>query len=144
MYFPLSSVMNNDKPHNTGKTLVRGTGNILLVDDQDLVRKVGEKMLSQLGYNVAVAEDGVQGLAYYKQHWATLDVVIVDMIMPNMNGLECLEEMKKVNPNLRAILATGYSRDEISHKLNDKHIVGFMQKPYRLHELSKLIAGATH
>lgn len=143
MYFPLSSATTNDRRHDHGKTLIKGTGNVLLVDDQDLVRKVGEKMLAQLGYNVAVAEDGVQGLQYYKQHWASLDVVIVDMIMPNMSGLECLEEMKKVNPNLRAILATGYSRDEISHKLNDSHIVGFMQKPYRLHELSKLIASAT-
>lgn len=120
---------------------VNGTGRLLLIDDQQLVRQVCEGMLKRLGYEVVTCEDGAEGLEYYREHWATIDVVLTDMIMPKMGGLECLGEMRKINPALKAILCTGYSREDIAEQVKERHILGFIQKPYRLQELSEVVAG---
>ncbi|MES2606546.1 MAG: ATP-binding protein [Pseudomonadota bacterium] len=141
VYLPLHDNRTGEKRKSLARTVVKGTGNILLVDDQPVVRQVGEKMLSQLGYKVMLADNGETGLAYYREHWRTIDIVMIDLIMPRMGGLECLEEMKKLNPALKSILSTGFSREDIAGKINESHILGFIQKPYRVQELSEVIAG---
>jgi CheY-like chemotaxis protein len=100
-------------------------------------------MLQKLGYVVVCAEDGVRALEYYRRHWQDIDLVIADMIMPNMGGLDCLRGMGRINPALKAILATGYSHDAIDDKAPGAHIVGFLQKPFTFQELSELVASVT-
>lgn len=124
--------------------LKHGAGNILLVDDQLVVREIAQKMLHHLGYNVLLAEDGIQGFNLYRENVASIDLVIIDMIMPHMGGLECLEAMRKINPEVKAILASGFSKESIADKINEEHIMGFLQKPFRLHELSELVAAIHH
>ncbi|HTR00927.1 MAG TPA: ATP-binding protein, partial [Candidatus Acidoferrum sp.] len=109
------------------RSLVQGSGTVLLIDDQHLVRQVGDKMLRQLGYEVVLRENGIDGLDYYRDHWRDIDVVMIDMMMPQMGGLECLDEMKKINPRLKAILSTGFSREDIAEKIQQSHILGFIQ-----------------
>ena len=142
IYLPLHEDLAAPLPKTNINTLIKGTGTVLLIDDQAIVRQVGEKMLKQLGYNVELCENGVIGLAYYREHWQTVDVVLIDMIMPEMGGLECLEQMRLINPDIKAILCTGFSREDIAGKINECHVLGFIQKPYRLQELSEVIAGA--
>ncbi len=141
IYLPLHANPLQEQRKPLARQLVHGSGTLLLVDDQQLVRQVGEKMLTQLGYTVRLADNGVSGLEYYRQHWQEIDIVMVDMIMPKMGGLECLEAMKKINPALKAILSTGFSREDITGEINQSHILGFIQKPYRMQELSEVIAG---
>lgn len=120
--------------------LVRGSGHVLLVDDQEIVRQIGKRMLEQLGYRTSLAEDGLEALELYRARHDSIDLVILDMIMPNLGGLECLEAMRLINPGIKAVLASGFSRDSIADKINEEHIVGFLQKPFRLQELSDLLA----
>ncbi len=141
IYLPLHANTASDKRKHAARQLVRGSGTVFLVDDQQLVRQVGEKMLKELGYTVRLADDGVSGLEFYRQHWQEIDIVMIDMIMPKMGGIECLEQMKVINPALKAILSTGFSREDIAEKINQSHILGFIQKPYRLQELSEVVAG---
>jgi CheY-like chemotaxis protein len=125
-------------------SLVKGSGHVLLIDDQEVVRQIGSRMLEQLGYRVSVAGDGVEGLARYREQWQDITLVIIDMIMPNMGGLDCLEALRKINPDIKAVLSSGFSRDSIADKINEEHIMGFLQKPFRLQELSDLLASIRH
>jgi PAS domain S-box-containing protein len=131
-------------PRPKPRTLVHGSGHVLLIDDQDIVRQIGRRMLEQLGYCVSLAEDGVSGLEVFRTRWREIDLVIIDMIMPNMGGLDCLEALRSINPDVKAVLTSGFSRDSIADKVNEEHIIGFLQKPFRLQDLSDLLASLQH
>jgi len=119
-----------------------GKGTILLVDDQEPVRDVCSAMLRTLGYRVVTASDGREGLAYYRDAWRDIDVVIVDMVMPVLGGPECFRGMKEVNPEVRAILATGYSLEGAVQEVMNEGVLGFIQKPFRMEQLSQVVTAA--
>jgi PAS domain S-box-containing protein len=121
---------------------VRGTGRILLVDDEEVVRDVASRMLRNLGYEVAVAASGDEAVRHYRAHSGQVDLVIIDMIMPGMSGRECFLALKSVNPGIRAILSTGYGLDGKAQDIVDEGMRGFVQKPYTMRELSTAIANA--
>ena len=119
-----------------------GRGKILLIDDQDTVRDVCSAMLSTLGYMVSTAADGREGVEYYRRFGKDVDLVIIDMIMPVLGGRDCFREIKAMNPDVRAILSTGFSLDGTVQEIMDEGIIGFIQKPYRLDELSNVVSKA--
>jgi len=123
-------------PEETG----RGIGTILLVDDQEPVRDVCSAMLRNLGYRVVTASDGREGLAYYRDAWRNIDLVIVDMVMPVLGGPECFRGMKEINPDVRAILSTGYSLEGAVQEIMNEGVLGFIQKPFRMDQLSQIVA----
>ncbi len=118
----------------------RGNGTILVVDDQEPVRDVCSAMLRTLGYRVVTASDGREGLDYYRGAWRDIDLVIVDMVMPVLGGPECFRGMKAVNPAVRAILSTGYSLEGSVQEIMNEGVVGFIQKPFRMEQLSQIVA----
>ena len=122
--------------------MVRGSGKILVVDDEELLRDVACKLLKHLGYQVVTASDGLQACQYYEEHQRDVDLVIVDMIMPKVGGAECFRNLKRINPEVRAVLSTGYSLNETAQQLLDEGMVGFIQKPYQLSQLSEVMAKA--
>jgi PAS domain S-box-containing protein len=117
-------------------------GKILLIDDQDTVREVCSAMLATLGYKVSTAADGREGVEYYRRFGNDVDLVIIDMIMPILGGRDCFRELKAMNPGVRAILSTGFSMDGTVQEIMDEGIIGFIQKPYRLEELSNVVSKA--
>lgn len=119
-----------------------GTGTILVVDDEEIVRKVLAEMLRDMGYQVATCKDGVEALTYYREHAADIDLAIIDMIMPFMGGYDCVKEMKKINPAVRVVIATGYSLTSDTQKLVTRGIDGFIQKPFQESELSEVVKSA--
>lgn len=119
---------------------IRGTGRILVVDDEEVVRDVAQEMLSELGYIVLSACDGLEAVELYKNSTEEIDLALIDMIMPNMGGRECFLELKKLNPEIRAVLSTGYGRDGAVQEILDAGMSGFVQKPYRLDQLSAVIS----
>ena len=119
-----------------------GKKTVLLVDDQEPVREVCSAMLRTLGYHVMTASDGQEGLAYYRDAWRDIDVVIVDMVMPVLGGPDCFRGMKEVNPDVRAILATGYSMEGAVQEIMNEGVLGFIQKPFRMEKLSQVVAAA--
>ena len=120
-------------------TLPRGRGRILLVDDQEPVREVAKDMLEALGYEVITAADGLEGISRYRDLWREIDLVILDMVMPNMPGGDCFRRMKEINPKARVVLSSGYSMDGAIQDVMNEGILAFIQKPYRLEELSRVV-----
>jgi CheY-like chemotaxis protein len=117
----------------------RGRGRILLVDDQEPVREVAKDMLEALGYDVITAVDGLEGVSRYRDLWRVIDLVVLDMIMPNMSGGDCFRRMKEINPKARVVLSSGYSMDGAIQDVMNEGILAFIQKPYRLEELSRVV-----
>lgn len=117
-----------------------GSGMILLVDDEEMIRRMATTMLSSLGYQVQCASDGLDALEVYRNSADKIDLVILDMIMPHMNGPDCFRELKKFDPDVKAILSSGYSRDGAVQDVLDEGMLGFTQKPYRMRELAGLVA----
>ena len=120
----------------------RGRGRILLVDDQEPVREVAKDMLEALGYDVITAADGLEGVSRYRDMWREIDLVVLDMIMPNMSGGDCFRRMKEINPKARVVLSSGYSMDGAIQDVMNEGILAFIQKPYRLEELSRVVGTA--
>lgn len=109
---------------------------ILLVDDEESSLTVGGKICQSLGYSVITANSGKNALKIYKEKKDTIGLVILDMIMPEMNGLETFLELKKQNPEIKVLLSTGYSIDEKAQEMLRQGCKGYILKPYNAMELS--------
>ncbi|MEO8539269.1 MAG: PAS domain S-box protein [bacterium] len=107
---------------------------ILIVDDDATVRTVTRRILERAGFSVLLGEDGADGLRVYAEH-PGIDLVLLDMTMPHMDGEETFRELLKVDPNVRVVLTSGYNEQDATENFTGKGLAGFMQKPYRPQEL---------
>ena len=120
--------------------VLRGSGTILLVDDEDGIRLVAGRILQQLGYQVLSAESGLRALEIYHGERDRIDLVILDMLMPDMGGAETFQKLKGFDPGVRVLLSSGYSLDGEAQQAMAAGARGFIQKPYRLAALSQKVA----
>jgi two-component system cell cycle sensor histidine kinase/response regulator CckA len=123
----------------TGTIITKRSGTVLLIDDEPIMREVGSEMLADLGYTVAVCEDGKQGVEQYQQHQHEIDFVILDIMMPNLDGYSCFRELKKIKPDVCVIIASGYSINGMATDLMTEGAKAFIQKPFDAVRLSKAI-----
>jgi two-component system cell cycle sensor histidine kinase/response regulator CckA len=114
----------------------RGTGTILLVDDEEPVRVVGTRMLQRCGFTVLTAADGREAVELFRAHRAEIACVLLDLTMPRMDGEETYRELRRLQPDVRVVLASGYSDQEISRRFRGAALAGFIEKPYRVGTLS--------
>jgi len=119
--------------------VLKGTETVLLVDDEDIILDLGRDMLGELGYKVLLARSGKEAVEVYSKHQDTIDLVIVDMIMPQMGGGEVYDRIKGRNPDVRVLLSSGYSIDGQAAKILERGCNSFVQKPFSVEELSKKI-----
>jgi len=119
-----------------------GRETILIVDDEAINIEVISAMLEQLGYQAVSASGGREAVQLYRERWSAIDIVILDAIMPGLSGKETFALMKDVNPRVKAILASGYSLDELSSSMMEQGICAFIQKPFRLKDLAQKIKEA--
>ncbi|MEJ5221786.1 MAG: PAS domain S-box protein, partial [Tepidiforma sp.] len=103
---------------------------ILVVDDDETVRNVTRRMLQHAGYTVLLAADGAEALACYRDH-PGIDLVLLDMTMPHMDGEETFRELRRVDPRVRVLLTSGYNEQDATERFAGKGLAGFIQKPYR-------------
>jgi len=122
--------------------LISGSGRVLVVDDEEIVREVAAGYLKHLGYTVETAVDGQAAVEYYAQHWREIDLVIIDMVMPKLGGRDCFRELLKINKDVRAVLSTGYGFNVAAQEILDEGVAGFIQKPYELIQISEVVANA--
>lgn len=120
----------------------RGNGNVLVVDDHDIVRDVASRMLSSLGYQVRTAKDGVEAIQIFREDFNTFDLVLVDMIMPGMGARECFRRLKEIKPDIRVVLVTGYGLNNAVQELLDAGMLGFVSKPFQMHKLAEVVKKA--
>lgn len=116
-----------------------GTETILLVDDAEPFRSVGQEILNEFGYKVITASDGKSALELYCKEQKRIDLVLLDLIMPGMNGRECLEELLKVNPRLKVVMTCSGFLDGSTKKLIESRAKGFLRKPYEIREFPRVI-----
>ncbi|PQP35393.1 hypothetical protein C6A37_02825 [Desulfobacteraceae bacterium SEEP-SAG9] len=119
--------------------LFDGIETVLLIDDEQMIIDVGKKMLTQLGYKVLTATSGIEALDVYRRNQDTIDLLILDMIMPDMEGGETYDKIKALNPNVKVLLASGYSIDGRASEIMKRGCNGFIQKPFNMKELSDKI-----
>ena len=110
-------------------------GTVLLVDDEDAVREIGMRLLEQAGFDVVGACDGREAVEYYREHSDEVSCVLLDLTMPVMGGEEAFEELRKIRENVRVVVSSGFSEQEVVGKFGDGGVVGFVQKPYRFEKL---------
>ncbi|NPU84708.1 MAG: PAS domain S-box protein [Syntrophaceae bacterium] len=141
IYLPASGeAVVREEPSVSG--IEPGRGVVLVVDDEPMVREVTREMLSGLGYTVLTAASGAEALEVYGSRGTEIDVVVLDMIMPGMGGGEVNRELQMRNPSVRVLLSSGYSLDGEASEILEKGVRGFLQKPFRLEELSLKIREA--
>ena len=118
---------------------LKGTETVLLVDDEDRIVDIGKKILKIMGYKVLVARNGKEAIELYKKNQAGIDIVVLDMIMPEMGGGEAYDRLKEINPHVRVLLSSGYSIDGEATEILERGCNGFVQKPFSMKELSRRI-----
>ncbi|GIW13304.1 MAG: hypothetical protein KatS3mg062_0743 [Tepidiforma sp.] len=109
-------------------------GTILVVDDDETVRTVTRRMLEQAGYSVLLGPDGAAAVDVYRAH-PGIDLVILDMTMPHMDGEETFRELRRIHPGVRVLLTSGYNEQDATERFAGKGLAGFIQKPFRPQEL---------
>ncbi|MBF0509599.1 MAG: response regulator [Deltaproteobacteria bacterium] len=116
-----------------------GKETILIVDDEEFIRKFGEKMLRRFGYDVVSASNGHQAIEFYKLHAESISLIILDLIMPEMGGVRCLEEIMKINPQAKVIIASGFPGTDSSEDTIRLGAKSFVSKPYEAAEMLSAI-----
>lgn len=119
---------------------MKGSGTVLLVDDDAIIIDVGVDVLGLLGYQVMTAGSGEEAISLYEKNKDRIDIVLLDMIMPGMGGGEIFDRLKEINPDVRVLLLSGYSIDGLATKILNRGCKGFLQKPFKIADLSKKIS----
>jgi PAS domain S-box-containing protein len=117
---------------------VSGSETILLVDDEALVRNLARTILQRHGYRVLLSEDGQQALEIYRRGLGRIDLVILDLTMPQLSGRETLQQLRLLDPNVRVVLCSGYTVEHVN-QLASEGFCGFVNKPYRPEELARTV-----
>ena len=120
----------------TAVEITKGTETILLTDDEENILEVSQDILEAMGYRVFTAGDGNEAIEVYKKNRNDIDIVLLDIVMPNMGGGKAYDRMKEINPDIKVLLLSGYSIDGEARKILERGCNGFIQKPFDIKELS--------
>jgi CheY-like chemotaxis protein len=112
---------------------------ILVVDDEDIIRTLVSELLSELNYGVICCANGMDAIKYFSVNSSEVDLVLLDMNMPVMSGVDCLSELRKMRKDVKVIISTGYNMETKTQKLFVKGVSGFVKKPFKLDELAEEI-----
>ncbi len=123
---------------------LNSNGRILIVDDEEELRRMLKIYLEHLGYDTVVAEDGENALEIFKSKKRKFELVLLDIKMPRIGGKETTQMLKEIDPDVQIILTSGYPTDEKSRELIRSNIVDFLEKPFTLADLSKVITSKLH
>ncbi len=138
VYLPASKKKIVQKTHLDREAL-KGSETILLIDDEDIIIDIGGQILERLGYRVLMAGSGKEAIEIYRANKSKINMVILDMIMPDMGGGETYDRLKKINPEIQVLLSSGYSISGQASEIMNRGCNGFIQKPFNVEQLSKKI-----
>jgi PAS domain S-box-containing protein len=141
IYLPASKRAEK-RPYQLPEELVRGDETILLVDDEEIILNVGKEILETLGYTVMTASGGREAIDVYRERKEEIDLVILDMIMPDLEGGKTFDALKVVDADVSVILSSGYSLNSEAESIMQRGCAAFMQKPFNVYVLSRTIREA--
>ena len=138
IYLPASE-KRVQKAVKSAEQFIEGTGTVLLVDDEEVILEVGKDLLEAMGYRVLIARDGKEAIEVYRKNSDVIDIVVLDMVMPNMGGGEAYYRLKEINPSIKVLLSSGYSINGKATEILKRGCDGFIQKPFSTRQLSQEI-----
>ncbi|HOJ15247.1 MAG TPA: ATP-binding protein, partial [Deltaproteobacteria bacterium] len=141
VYLPVSRkplVMSTDRDA-LGARAGTVSGCLLLIDDDEMILEVASEMLTFAGFDVVTAHGGLAGLEYYRAFGDRVDLVILDMVMPDMSGAEVFEKLREMDPTVKVLLSSGYTLNNEAKDIMEKGCNGFIQKPYKIEEITSKI-----
>ncbi|MCD4708901.1 MAG: response regulator [Candidatus Sabulitectum sp.] len=119
-----------------------GSITVLFVDDEEIIRRIGTQILTRDGYKVLTANDGIEALGIYEQNKDTIKCIILDLVMPRLDGMQTFRQLRRSAPDLGIILTTGYGEEEIRKRFGGLKLQGFLRKPFSAGSLSKMVKKA--
>ncbi len=141
MFLPICrvSVEGVESPESSAKVGESRQETILVVDDEEMILAVSRDLLTELGYRVLTAINGEQALQQFTEQDGAVDLVILDMILPDMDGSAIFDRLRQCAPRVKVLLASGYSADKRARAILDRGCNGFIQKPYNLDALARKV-----
>jgi PAS domain S-box-containing protein len=137
--FPANNLPENGfsirRPDEAAETDWRGSGTILIADDEESVCAVGQQILEHMGFHVLTASHGREALEHFREHADEIVCVLLDLTMPHMDGEETFREMRRLRPGVTVLLCSGYNEQDTIERFSGKGLAGFLQKPYSMGEL---------
>ncbi len=118
----------------------QGLGTILFADDEESLRALATRMFERLGFRVLTAADGREAVDLYRERRGEIDLVVLDLTMPHLDGGQALAEMRAIDPDVRAVLASGYTPEDVASRLGGEKLAGVLQKPYTLSRIRELLS----
>ena len=141
IYLPASESEVSGQKSEISDDVRHGDETLLLVDDEEMIIDVGEQLLENIGYTVLIAKSGKEATEIYEKNKDKIDMVILDMIMPDMSGGDTFDRLKEINPEIKVLLSSGYSINGQATEILERGCDGFIQKPFNIRELSHKIRG---
>jgi len=117
----------------------RGTGTVLLADDEELVQEVGKEMLQELGFRVIIAADGIEAIEIFQEQFDKIDCVLLDIIMPHKGGKETFYQLRSIRKDIPVIFCSGFPKEQVSQQFDNTLPAEFIEKPFQLAKLAKTI-----
>ena len=136
IYLPASEKEVTEEKKSAGEIL-EGSETILFVDDEDMIIEIAGELFEPLGYKVLVARSGKEAIEIYEKNKERIDIVLLDMIMPDMSGGDTYDSLKEINPKVKVLLSSGYSINGTATEILDRGCDSFIQKPFKMKELSQ-------
>ncbi|MBN2857667.1 MAG: response regulator [Candidatus Delongbacteria bacterium] len=121
------------------ESIIQGTGTVLVIDDEPVLRELARSMLGQAGYEVITAKDGIEGTDIYAENKDKIDIVLLDMMMPNKNGKETFIDLKEMNSDVKVVMTSGFTKDKRVEDVLRLGARDFIQKPYTIFSLAEKI-----
>ncbi|MCD6296774.1 MAG: PAS domain S-box protein [Deltaproteobacteria bacterium] len=137
IYLPASESEVRDQKSVVSDGVKHGDETVLLVDDEDMIIDVGEQLLEKMGYTVLIARSGKEATEIYEEKKDQIDMVIVDMIMPDMSGGDTFDRLREINPDVKVLLSSGYSITGQATEILERGCDGFIHKPFNMKQLSR-------
>lgn len=142
VYLPVAEQVPKPVENQDGVDFPEGSETLLLVEDEDAIRSLNREMLEECGYTVLEAVDGKEGLEVHREERDHIDLIVLDLSMPNLSGMEFMEQLRGAHEETRVLVSSGYAGKQEKGYLKPFDIVGFVDKPYQIHELAQGVRAA--
>jgi len=137
IYLPILYNEKTTEQKSENENIEKGEGLILVIDDEEIMATLAKDILEECGYQIIFANDGKEGLEVFKNNYKSIKAVLLDMIMPKMDGKSTYINMKKINPDIKVLLTSGFKQDDRVNDILSLGVQGFIQKPYSFEKLAK-------
>jgi signal transduction histidine kinase len=132
VYFPATGKKAEEDFSDYSIEIQGGNKTILIIDDEPMIREMSRDMLSTIGYNVLVSENGADGLKLFEEKSNTVDLVLLDLLMPEMNGITCFKKLKEIKDDVKVVISSGVADLTKRNELEEIGVTGYLEKPFSL------------